>query len=280
MADIIVIGPRKAGKTTYLAALSYRFQSVRDQTLGIEVEAIGNHAESLKDDAQNILYQGARLDRTFPKNLEDIPNYKFNINIPGNLLRQAQPRQIEINVKDYAGEIFDDLDEDPVPERLEEYLKSFADTTRWLLLLNDWEPFLNERERPTDEHCEKVVTVLLNKADKNALRLAVVMSKCERGELWPGRQEPERDIFAVRLPKTRAALKKFFKANPNHLEFFACSAFGVIAPSQPLPNRRNVIRNDYSMAVIKDRDDVWQPYGLITPLVWLKTGRLWKWSHI
>ncbi len=34
------------------------------------------------------------------------------------------------------------------------------------------------------------------------------MSKCERGEIWPGRVDPETDLFGVYLKKTLKTLKK------------------------------------------------------------------------
>ena len=41
-------------------------------------------------------------------------------------------------------------------------------------------------------------------------RLAVAMSKCERGELWPGRLEPEIDLFGLYLKRTTQEIKRYF----------------------------------------------------------------------
>jgi hypothetical protein len=205
----------------------------------------------------------------------------LRLNIPNHLLPVSNPyggkkKEIKLEVSDYAGEIFQDLDSNPLPERAKNLIQQCAKIEKWLLLLNDWEP-------EADRHSRRRLETLfqeLPEAKRNSLRVAVVMSKCERGELWPGRKEPEEDIFAVHLPKTYSILReRLFSHSPGRLKFFACSSFGVLGQKQPLPNRENIVEGEHGLAVLRD-PDVWEPYGLITPLVWLDTGRDWRWKHI
>lgn len=63
------------------------------------------------------------------------------------------------------------------------------------------------------------------------------MSKCERGEIWPGRIEPEVDIFHQHLPGTTKLLQNRLK---NNVRFFAISTFGVLDKyNDPRPNRKS-----------------------------------------
>lgn len=278
MEEMIIIGPKRAGKTTYLMALSGGFQGT-EKTLGIKVEPISNDAKTLVNDTINDFLEGKPPKVTPVQTTETMPNYEFRIDIPERLIKMPS---IYIKVKDYAGGIFEDLAKQPTPENLKNYLKQFSQRKKWLLLLNDWEPIaLNSTERSIDEQYSRSLTTLLDEMSKDLedFRLAVVLGKCERGELWPGRLDPEWDIFKIRLPKTYAKLKEKFRLCPNNLKFFACSAFGVLDPKTPLPNRKNSITGSYRNAVIRDTDK-WQPYGLITPLVWLEQQKLWKWSHL
>jgi GTPase SAR1 family protein len=265
--NIIILGPPSVGKTTYLATLAYYFDTIQGRQ--IEVEAIGADAESLQDDAENILMTRDSLAAS-----KDVKNYKFRIRIPSQMLRGSG--EIIIEVSDYAGEIFKRLNEDPIPSDIGERISQCSQSKKWLLLLNDWEPKADSNSRRRLEALLKQVPPDV----KNSLRIAVVMSKCERGELWTRRREPEEDIFAVHLPKTWALLRnKIFRERPQNLKFFACSSFGVLDNKEPLPNRVNVVDGDHKNAVLRN-PAVWKPYGLITPFVWLDRGLHWRWEHL
>jgi hypothetical protein len=101
------------------------------------------------------------------------------------------------------------------------------------------------------------------------------MSKCERGEIWPGRLDPDEDLFKVRLPNTYRCLTENKNISNKRLRFFACSSFGVRDFQDPRPNRQSFdkdLPSEFS-AVIRD-DCEWKPYGLIAPLYWLSTGNV------
>lgn len=106
----------------------------------------------------------------------------------------------------------------------------------------------------------------------NDLRLAVAMSKCERGEIWPGRLDPEADLFDVHLPKTKSVLEKI---PPKNLRFYAISTFGVLGRNNPRPNRIEEWGTDGRNSVLREANR-WQPYNMISPLYWLSTGRSMK----
>jgi len=92
------------------------------------------------------------------------------------------------------------------------------------------------------------------------------MSKCERGEIWPGRLDPEQDLFKIHLPKTQDLLRK--KLTANNLKFFASSTFGVLGPHNPRPNREDRILKGEPASVLRDTEN-WKPYNLIEPLLWI-----------
>jgi hypothetical protein len=98
------------------------------------------------------------------------------------------------------------------------------------------------------------------------LKLAIVMSKCERGEIWPGRLDPEIDLFGVHLRETTKTLRE--KVIPQNLRFFALSTFGVLGKDNPRPNREDRVKKEEPASVIRN-PDLWQPYNLIEPLYWL-----------
>ncbi len=109
----------------------------------------------------------------------------------------------------------------------------------------------------------------------NDLRIAVAMSKCERGELWPGRLDPEIDLFDVHLPKTKATLCR--KIPPKNLQFYAISTFGVLRRNDPRPNRVDELGREGYLSVLREPSH-WRPYGMISPLYWLSKGKRMKYD--
>lgn len=269
MGIIRVIGPRASGKTTYLAALAYwpEGRGKENKSSYFKIQPIGDDTKNLVSKAENIICQGDRLEATPVKGgIDEMPLYSFAIEV--NL--RFQPRKtIALTVRDYPGEIFDDLLESNAIHQpfIDECL--MPDVDGCLILLSEW-------QRGQDKIYRRVFEQFINLMEiqgrSNNLRLAIAMSKCERGELWPGRIEPDLDIFAQHFPETKQLLKNSLPA--QNLEFFALSTFGVLRRTDPRPNRVNDANNIIKSALRKP--DNWQPYGMIAPIYWLSTGKKMK----
>jgi hypothetical protein len=95
------------------------------------------------------------------------------------------------------------------------------------------------------------------------------MSKCERGEIWPGRIDPETDLFSVHLPQTLHTLKE--RILPKNLRLYAMSTFGVLGRNNPRPNRIDLLGKEGTASVLREAAR-WRPYNLIEPLYWLSKG--------
>ena len=170
-------------------------------------------------------------------------------------------------VRDYPGEIFDDLASGISNEIHQEFLNEclIPDIVGCLLLLHKW-------ELGNDRFYKKMIRRFMDLMDRRDrlknLRLAVAMSKCERGEIWPGRLDPELDLFEVHLPSTRKILRQ--RIPKNNLQFYAISTFGVLERNNPRPNRAD---EEGSLRSVLRSPVQWRPYGLISPLYWLSTGK-------
>ncbi len=268
MGSIVVFGPRWSGKTTYLTGLAYWPSMGNQNGNSILVEAINQDAKKLVKKARNKILEQAYLKATDMYETKEFI-YLFNINVKPRF-RQAE--QINLVAKDYTGEIWSNIedageiivqDQDFFEEAL------LKEVQGWLIMLPEW-------EREYDDSYHQVMEILIELMDSKErlkdLRLAVTMSKCERGEIWPGRIDPERDLFKKRLKRTYSLLKR--KINSQNLRFYASSTFGVLARNDPRPNRLFEAGNK-DKAVLRDSSK-WQPYNMIAPLYWLSTGkRFW-----
>ena len=269
MGNICIIGPRGSGKTTYLAALAYYPDRQRPgkKAKNIKLQPLNDEATALADKAENIILEGASLAPTpITATIDDLPFYYFGLEVKSPLQRTSS--MINIAVRDYPGEIFEELanansDSGIHKEFMNECLAENVDGC--LILLTDW-------SKGSDQFTSRVLARFTKLMDINGradnLRIAIAMSKCERGELWSGRLDPSLDLFQQHFPKTKTTLENVIPA--KNLQFYALSTFGVLSRNDPRPNRRNMIDSDN--AVLREPEK-WQPYGLIEPLYWLSKGK-------
>ena len=267
MGNIRVIGPKGSGKTTYLAALAYQPTKASGKKQNFTVQPLNEDTKHLADKAENIICEGASLEPsiTYVTNIYDLPVYSFNIEVTTGFKKET----INLVVRDYPGEIFEELEEGSSNPLYDEFIEECLtkDVNGCLILLTEW-------KRGTDKFYSRVIQRFIQLMDiherSKDLRLAVAMSKCERGELWPGRLDPEIDLFDIHLPKTKYILRE--KIPAKNLNFYAISTFGVLGLKDPRPNRVMEWGKDSMGSVLREADH-WQPYGMISPLYWLSTGR-------
>jgi len=278
--EIRIIGSKKAGKTTYLSALLRLPEELQKQFPGLAITPMANDTEKLIEATKNIIEKGAVFSGT---DIGNEPDFHFQIKIP--VTTKASSITLDLVVKDYAGELFEMAAQPHNWSELTPYFDDWCTARSWMIMLTDWQ--LDKDSREYKPALEKLVNELNERANINSelqnLRIAVVMTKCERGELWPCRLDPEEDLFKVRLPQTYQILTS--KLQPHRLRFFACSSFGVLSdrPGERDPRPNRYIPTDGSSAEFNAflRDpDAWKPYGLISPLYWLSTGRMLHDEHL
>jgi energy-coupling factor transporter ATP-binding protein EcfA2 len=264
--NIVVIGPTAAGKTTYLAALSYFKEHKQGKKL-FTVNPQNPATRILAEKAENILKQAADLDRTVIgqeiESVDDLPFYSFGITAKPYWYSSTETFQL--TARDYPGEVFEAIASPSARKPIHEDFinECFTDVIGCLIMLTGWEP-------GTDNFYNRIMKQFLKLMDERGrsrdLKLAIVMSKCERGEIWPGRLDPEIDLFAVHLRETTKTLRA--KVIPQNLRFFALSTFGVLGRDNPRPNREDRMKGEEPASVIRQPNS-WQPYNLIEPLYWL-----------
>jgi hypothetical protein len=270
MGNIRIIGPRGSGKTTYLAALAYYPDKKRPgrKVKHVKLQALNDDTRELAEKAENIILQGESLEPTRVEGgIDALPFYSFGLEIKPKFYTSEL---INIAVRDYPGEIFDELassvNTNPLHrEFVDECLEDGVDGC--LILLTDWS---KEKDQFLSRVLTKFTKLMDIKGRSENLRIAVAMSKCERGELWSGRLDPTLDLFQQHLPQTTAILEQTLPS--KNLQFYAISTFGVLERNDPRPNREDVIGTDSTNSILREPNK-WQPYGLLEPLYWLSKGK-------
>jgi hypothetical protein len=286
-SQIVILGPRATGKTTYLSGLTALAELKSDFLLNkdhikVELEAVINNPNSkqLAEDAYNKLFSQAPFQRT---DKDKIITYRFR----GEISYKKYIDEFIVSATDFPGEGLETINVLGSRQRKEIEERVSERNVRLLILLADWERTETGKtssQALDDSQLASKLTELrqiiqsTNNENAKNFRFAIVMSKCERGELWTNRIDPLEDIFKRYLPSSTKVIQRIFndfKIPQTNLEFFAMSTFGVLGVNDFRPNR-----NDFIM-VSGDRDSVlrdtapdrWHPYGMLSPIYWLTTGR-------
>lgn len=247
-----------------MAGLAYWHRKFKSQDF--QIEPVGDDTRKLADQAENIICQGLALEpNPLPHSIDDLPEYSFDIHIKQSFKKE----RIFLVARDYPGEIFDAINSsDP---RHSEYIEEcfHPRVGGCLILLDRWEPKSDNYYAPLMEQFIQ----LRQSYQREDMRVAVALSKCERGELWSCRLDPERDIFDTHLHQTTKILKKGI-ASRQKLQFFAISTFGVLDPIRnPRPNRRDEVVSDEIWGERRScylrKPGAWRPYGMMAPIYWL-----------
>ena len=287
--NICIIGPRSSGKTTYLASLLYHQQHQFKQNKKIYYRVIAQTVETreLQEKAESLLKRGLKLEPTKLgdelQTIYDLPFFIFtierNIGKFEELLNKNKiAEKFQVTAKDYPGEVFDDLAKSNLlGDNLEAFVKDcFDDKRGCIMMLPAWE---SGSDRYYLSLLKKFVYLMESEGKKKDYKMAVVMSKCERGEIWPGRHQPELDLFQLHLKKTTAYLRQTF--DQNNLAFFALSTFGIRGDKDPRPNRIDLVKQGEERGSVllqygegfpgqgRYSEELWQPYNLIEPVYWL-----------
>ena len=290
--NICIIGPRASGKTTFLGALLSITNHSNNKSHGgkvtVDTKGLSSQLESkVRDSWETKRPLGPT---TFDGGLQ---NYEFSITINP----QYKPTEIELKAKDYGGEFFQGLLRTDLSATIKLHtLDCLMNANGLIVLLPDFclqddgnqstlvenidsfyrsvfHKLLSEFPKNDDIFSSEELTKIENNLKE--IRIAFVMSKCERGELWTRRWEPERDLFQVHLKNTRDFLRNNLSLKKNQIAFFALSSFGVFSKNDPRPNRLNIGRNLQDGAII-DNGELWRPFGLVNPLYWIATGKRWR----
>ena len=265
MGNICIIGPKSSGKTTYLAGLSY-YSEYEDSDSKYTVAPLNDESRELKQQAKDTILKGLSFDATgnYVQSVDDLNYYSFKIEVKRGLFK---PKNIIIlNVRDYPGEIFENILYASQTDSIhEEFINEclMPDVDGCLLLFTEWE---NSKDDSYSRLMSRFVEIMDEHRRLHNYRLAVVMSKCERGEIWPGRIDPETDLFRVYLKKTLNTLKEGIPK--QNLRFFALSTFGVLGDHDPRPNRDDALGSGGRASTLREPSR-WKPYNLIEPLCWL-----------
>ncbi|MEA5470369.1 hypothetical protein [Spirulina sp. 06S082] len=266
MGNICVIGPRASGKTTYLAALAYKRMTI-GKSKQFNIIPLNDDSREIAEKAENIICQGESFEPTRVESVDTLPDYSFKIAV--KKFPRIKEESFQLVFKDYPGEVFEKIAESDAGDAIqEEFIEECfrKDVEGCLILFSDW-------IKGTDNHYNRIINRFLELMDSHDrakdLRLAVAMSKCERGELWSGRLDPETDLFNRHLPMTTATLRE--KVTPKNIRFYAISTFGVLRRNDPRPNRIDEQGKSGQASVLREVPR-WQPYNIIAPLYWLNKG--------
>lgn len=268
--NIRVLGDRASGKTTYIAALA-RWPNATTDSFVESVTAITDETDELIQKARDILEQGLQFEPTRLTDVYDIQEFSLRILLKSEFMwtspRGAQ-REINLYSKDFPGEFLDELVKGTSPQ-VEDYIEDCAQGSSIMFLVDG-----NAYKR--DRVCAQAITRVLRTLDQypqdEVRRFAFAINKCEQPEFWVNRQKPE-VILRNRFPQTLAALNQWRANKGGEVELFTLSAFGMTGSAAPRPNFKKVESGAGGTRAILRDPRFWKPFGLVSPIYWLATGK-------
>lgn len=273
--DIRLLGPRPSGKLMYLATLAY-FPDNKTGSLVKSVVPINNETSLLTTLAEDLIEQGLVLAAMPYKNVDDMPFYALliNLNLPSESIfkfrRQSEEIQLNLSCKPYPGEMFEDLIKKP-DSYLDEYLDDLS-TTNQIMLMIDATSIPKDRDYATKiTKLEQELSQRLEAKTKSTYRIAVVFSKFDQPQAYKYLNDLDR-FSSLKFFHVKSSLTKWSKSWNCSIEYFACSVYGMIGDS-PIANATLNHTVDWGTSANLQEPNNWQPFGLISPIYWLLTGK-------
>lgn len=273
-AEIRVVGDRSSGKTAYMASLAY-WPNASSESPVQSVVPVGDReaGEELLAKARDILEQGLQLEPTeLQANVDDVKDYGLSIALKEQFGLNRTVR-LNINCKDYAGEFFGDLVYKSSDPKLQDYMSDCVLATGILLLIDGT---AHRKDNEYGSGLDRFLTAL-DRADLEGKtrRIAFAISKCEQSQLWVSRHQP-RDLATRRFPRLYRKLEAWQESGAGAVDYFTTSAFGVLGNRFPEPNAIQVKRDRLGTASVIREPRFWRPFGLVSPIYWLCTGKRHK----
>lgn len=265
--QIMIIGPRASGKTTYLTVLSYL------EKLGVQkpVKKIKTYSDWHLREAESILKQGGRLG---PTDLHQIFFEGIEIEISSPRLGSislpffGKDERFALEGADSAGEYFEYFLTDPnrYNQDSENYIEKCISSIGLLIIIDGLSP--SSRDGDYLKSLEALREILSSHSHQK-YRIAIVLSKAEQPRIWNSLKDIK-GYFRKLFPRSYEFLQEWNNEDDFFIEYFACSAFGLIGNSFS-PNTLSDPGSP-ECATLRDPDS-WNPFGLIAPLYWIATGK-------
>ncbi|QUS60499.1 GTPase domain-containing protein [Synechocystis sp. PCC 7338] len=254
--QIIIIGPRASGKSTFLVALASLAEKKMSWPIK-KVEPLSGNSHRLIESANNTLRQGLLL---CPTDIS-LTEYSFRVDIGSYSLIDQKTQSFYLNCADSAGEYFDGLVEFRDEERTQKFLLECSISSGLVIIVDGLSP--SSKDNYYRERIEIFRQELSNHTYEN-YRIAIVISKADQPKIWNSLKDLK-GFFRKAFPLTYELLEDWNSQSEFAIEYFACSAYGMVGNSfNP---------NCHEAGGIKV-PNAWNPFGIVYPLYWIATGKI------
>ncbi|MFN6460764.1 MAG: hypothetical protein RMZ41_002820 [Nostoc sp. DedVER02] len=272
--EVRIIGPRRAGKTTFLAALAH-LPKLEPEGFVKSVESRDNTTEELVEMARDILETGSDF---APTDISRQPLYSFDISLKPSsrnfpLISISKPTSIRVSCREYAGEFLSQLCINKDSEDLSSFIDDCSFASGLILLIDATASKSDAEYGRAFEILQRELKQRLQRQGipLNDYRIALVLSKCEQSEIWVHRKDLDRFI-ELKFFETQSAIARWKNDWNCTTNSFFCSAFGMKGSNPPRANVKVLNKAKGITRAVIDSPEFWRPFGLVAPLYWLQTG--------
>jgi hypothetical protein len=257
--NIRLIGPRPSGKLTFLAALLCLDQALKNTNLMIDIVPINYESVTLEQLGNDVFLQGLALSPMPVDSCCNLPIYGVSIKIDG--LNKNKSINLNFVCKPYPGEIFGFFcDTQRYRDLIDEYLQDLACVNHVILMID---VLSSEQDNYYAEglvFLEQSLRIRRTDSSLSSYRIAVVFSKFDLSHSWDDRNNLGQYV-RCNYPQVKSVLDRWYNSWNCSIEYFACSAHGRQAMADP--SGRQAMADPSQ----------WKPFGLVSPIYWLLTGK-------
>ena len=280
--DFRVIGPRRSGKTAFMAALA-RWPNAKKDSPIVAVDPYNDEAGELINIAKDILEDGRELAGTDygSGEAEDLPTYSLLITLKAKFINHPlpalrnQPIRLRVSCREYSGELIKELRNLANPSaHLVSYLDDCATASGLLILIDSTATKTSDQEYAQAlENLQRELNerLTINNGGLQNYRIAVVFTKCEQPPASGYWQDID-TFMGLKFPNLKTTLNKWSNLWGCSTNYFFGSTFGTKG-TPPRPNFKKKNRDSGGTYGVIDKPGVWRPLGLVAPLYWLATGK-------
>ncbi|GCA70957.1 hypothetical protein MiYa_02493 [Microcystis aeruginosa NIES-2519] len=258
---IRLIGPRPSGKLTFLAALLCLDRALKNTNLMINIVPRNDESVRLKEQGNDLFLQRYLLSplpvvscRILPiyDALIEINNLNKNKSMNLNFLNKKKSMKLDFVCKPYPGEIFEFFcDTQKYRDLIDEYLQDLACVNHVILMIDVLSSDKDNYYAEGLVFLEQSLRIRRTDSSLSSYRIAVVFSKFDLSHSWDDRNNLGQYV-KCNYPQVKSVLDRWYDSWDCSIEYFACSAYGRQGMADP---------------------SQWKPFGLLSPIYWLLTGK-------
>lgn len=262
--NIIILGfrSRSAYLPEYVPILSYLYKEFKDTN--IKLFPFAYEAEERGLSKVNCFLDGGLCDHIFYSTLDECHDYNFT------LKKQKSNVETWVHIRTFMPEFLEGLgDKEIINPHWKEHLYELIQNISILFLFDGLE---DDKDSRISQSVNYLKNYLSNSRD-DLIRIPVIFYNFDHPELYPYKDDID-SFLKQKFPLTKKAFDDWGEESKITIRYFPCSLFGVVNNNGKIESNGIYYGdNDTKYWGVLNSREHWKPFGVLSPIYWLLTGK-------